>query len=115
MVSVAGMALAFIPSFGAAISSARPEEGGLAAGIVSTGYQIGSALGLAAMTAVAAAHGSGELGSAKALTNGFSAAFIGAAVLAAVGGLAALLTLESAANATETAPDQDALEPTAAS
>ena len=33
------------------------EEGGLAAGIVNTNYQIGSALGLAAMTAVAAAFG----------------------------------------------------------
>lgn len=49
-----GTALAFIPSLGTAISSARPEEGGLASGIVNTSYQVGSALGLAAMTAVAA-------------------------------------------------------------
>lgn len=93
LVAAAGMAAAFIPSLGTAISSARPEEGGLASGIVNTSYQIGSALGLAAMTAVAAAHGSGQTGDVKALTNGFSAAFVGAAVLAAAGAAASLLTL----------------------
>ena len=53
LIAAAGMALAFIPSLGTAISAARPEEGGLAAGIVNTSYQVGSALGLAVMTAVA--------------------------------------------------------------
>ena len=57
LVTAAGMAMAFIPSLGLALSSAAPEEGGLAAGIVNTNYQVGSALGLAAMTAVAAAFG----------------------------------------------------------
>ncbi len=95
LVSAIGMALAFIPSLGTAISSARPEEGGLASGIVNTSYQVGSALGLAAMTAVAAAHGADKLGDVKALTSGFSAAFIGAAAIAAVGGLIALAMLRS--------------------
>ncbi len=36
LVAALGMSLAFIPSLGTAISSARPEEGGLAAGIVNT-------------------------------------------------------------------------------
>jgi MFS family permease len=93
LVAAAGMSMAFIPSLGTAISSARPEEGGLAAGIINTSYQIGSALGLAAMTAVAAAHGSNKVGDGSALTNGFSAAFLGAAGLAAVGALASLVTL----------------------
>src|SRR5919112_6658836 len=60
LVAAAGMALAFIPSLQTAISSARPEEGGLASGIVNTGYQVGSALGLAAMTALAAAPGADQ-------------------------------------------------------
>jgi hypothetical protein len=34
-----------------------PEAGSLAAGILNTGYQVGSALGLTAMTAVAAGNG----------------------------------------------------------
>ena len=45
LVAAAGMAMAFIPSLGMALSSAAPEEGGLASGIVSTNYQVGSALG----------------------------------------------------------------------
>lgn len=93
LVAALGMSLAFIPSLGTAISSARPEEGGLASGIVNTSYQIGSALGLAAMTALAASYGGGRLGDLTALTNGYSAAFLGAAGIAAVGAVAAGLTL----------------------
>ncbi|MFG1961255.1 MFS transporter [Nonomuraea sp. NPDC049028] len=95
LVAALGMSLAFIPSLGTAISSARPEEGGLASGIVNTSYQVGSALGLAAMTAVAAANGAGQLGNLPALTNGFSSAFIGAAGIAAAGTLLAALTLRT--------------------
>jgi EmrB/QacA subfamily drug resistance transporter len=93
LIAAAGMALAFIPSLQTAISSARPEEGGLASGIVNTSYQVGSALGLAAMTALAAAHGAGELDNAGALTEGYSAAFLGAAGIAVAGGLVAAVTL----------------------
>ncbi|MEV6148910.1 MFS transporter [Nonomuraea sp. NPDC052129] len=95
LVAALGMSLAFIPSLGTAISSARPEEGGLASGIVNTSYQVGSALGLAAMTAVAAANGAGQLGNLPALTNGFSSAFIGAAGIAGIGALLAALTLRT--------------------
>jgi EmrB/QacA subfamily drug resistance transporter len=93
LVAAAGMSLAFIPSLGVALSSARPEEGGLAAGIVNTSYQVGSALGLAAMTAVAAANGADQLGDPSALTDGYSAAFVGAAAIAAVGAVLAAVTL----------------------
>ena len=78
LIAAAGMALAFIPSLGTAIHPARPEEGGLASGIVNTSYQVGSALGLAAMTALAAAQGADQLGNPGALTDGYSAAFLGA-------------------------------------
>lgn len=40
LVAAAGMTLAFIPSLGTAISAARPEEGGLASGIVNVSYQV---------------------------------------------------------------------------
>ncbi|WP_240229319.1 MFS transporter [Devosia lacusdianchii] len=93
LVAALGMSLAFIPSLGTAISSARPEEGGLAAGIVNTSYQVGSALGLAAMTAVAAAYGADQLGNPTALTSGFSAAFLGAGGIALAGAVLALITL----------------------
>ena len=111
LIAAAGMSLAFIPSLGTAISSARPEEGGLASGIVNTSYQVGSALGLAAMTAVAASQGADQLTDVQALTDGYSAAFIGAAAMAAVGALlaAALLRVPKAA-----AASTDAREPLAA-
>ena len=95
LVAALGMSLAFIPSLGTALSSARPEEGGLAAGIVNTSYQVGSALGLAAMTAVAASYGASQLGSATALTDGFSAAFLGAGAIALVGAAVAAATLRT--------------------
>jgi hypothetical protein len=83
------MAMAFIPSLGMALSSAAPEEGGLASGIVSTNYQVGSALGLAAMTAVATAVGADQVGDPTALTDGFSAGLLGAAGIAAAGAVLA--------------------------
>ncbi|XVQ07579.1 MFS transporter [Spirillospora sp. CA-255316] len=95
LVAALGMSLAFIPSLGTAISSARPEEGGLASGIVNTSYQIGSALGLAAMTALAAAQGADRLDNPTALTNGFSAAFIGAGLIALAAAILAALTLRT--------------------
>ncbi|HEX2144411.1 MAG TPA: MFS transporter [Glycomyces sp.] len=81
LVAALGMSLAFIPSLQMAISSARPEQGGLASGIVNTSYQIGSALGLAVVTAIAVPFGADELGDPAALTDGFSAAFIAAAAI----------------------------------
>ncbi|QCQ91186.1 MFS transporter [Rhodococcus sp. SGAir0479] len=80
-----GQALAFIPSLQVAISAAPPAEGGLASGIVNTSYQIGSAVGLAIVSAVAAGFGASQLDDPTALTNGYSAAFIGAGVIALVG------------------------------
>jgi EmrB/QacA subfamily drug resistance transporter len=93
LIAAAGMSLAFIPSLGTAIASAKPEEGGLASGIVNTAYQVGSALGLAAMTAVATAQGADQLANPSALTDGYSAAFLGAAGIAIVGALLAAVLL----------------------
>ena len=95
LVTAAGMAMAFIPSLGLALSSAAPEEGGLASGIVNTNYQVGSALGLVAMTAVATAYGADQLGDATALTAGFSAGLLGAAGIAAVGAVVAAAWLRT--------------------
>ena len=108
LIAAAGMSLAFIPSLGTAISSARPEEGGLASGIVNTSYQVGSALGLAAMTAVASSQGADQLADLGALTDGYSAAFIGAAAIAAAGALLSALLLRAPKRAA--APTETAIE-----
>ncbi|MEV6041789.1 MFS transporter [Nonomuraea sp. NPDC052116] len=75
LIAAVGMSLAYIPAMMSAMSGARPEEAGLASGIVNTTYQVGSALGLAVMTALAT--------SQEQL--GFQAAFAGAAVVAVLG------------------------------
>jgi EmrB/QacA subfamily drug resistance transporter len=95
LVAALGMALAFVPSLGTAISSARPEETGVAAGLVNTSYQIGSAVGLAALTAVAAMV-TGATGGAPALTDGYSAAFVGAAFIALAGAAVVAFALQPA-------------------
>jgi EmrB/QacA subfamily drug resistance transporter len=96
IVAALGMSLAFIPSLGTALSAARPEEGGLASGIVNTSYQVGSALGLAAITALAAINGADALGDPATLTDGYSAAFVGAAVIALASAVLAAATLRRA-------------------
>jgi EmrB/QacA subfamily drug resistance transporter len=108
LVTAAGMAMAFIPSLGMALSSAAPEEGGLASGIVSTNYQVGSALGLAAMTALASAFGADRVGDAAAQTDGFSAGLLGAAAIAAVGALVTWAWLRTPAPATTEPEEQPA-------
>ena len=103
LIAATGMALAFIPSLGTAIQSAKPEEGGLASGIVNTSYQVGSALGLAVMTAVATSQGADRLGDVASLTDGYSAAFLGAAGIAVVGALLAAALLRVPKHAADAA------------
>lgn len=106
LVAAFGMALAFVPSLGTAIGAAPPAETGVASGLVSTSYQIGSALGLAALTAVAAGVSNGDSGAA-ALTSGYSAAFAGAAITAIVGAVAVLLAMRSARRSTASAAQSE--------
>ncbi|MBD2895766.1 putative MFS-type transporter EfpA [Actinomadura sp. RB99] len=95
LVSAVGMSLVFIPATMAAIGGVAPEQGGLASGIVNTTYQVGSAIGLAVMTAIATSQGAGRPGDLPALTDGFQAAFVGAAVVALAGAGLALVTLRA--------------------
>lgn len=88
LVAASGMALAFVPSLSTAIASAPPDEAGVASGLVNTSYQIGSAVGLAVLTAVSA-------GASTSAADGYSAAFLGAAAIAAAGLLTALFTLRA--------------------
>lgn len=115
LVAAVGMSLAYIPVLIAALSSAKPEEAGLASGLINTTYQVGSALGLAAMAAVATSVTADHLDqgtAASALTEGFQAAFLGAAVIAAVAAIAAAVAIKRprvvAAEVEEPAPAQRA-------
>jgi EmrB/QacA subfamily drug resistance transporter len=98
LMAAGGMSLAYIPALMSAISHARKEESGLASGIVNTSYQIGSALGLAIMVAIASAQtlsdGNNGIGSIDALNNGFHLAFTAAAIVAAIAGIVAFLSIK---------------------
>ena len=75
---------------------------------MNTSYQVGSALGLAAMTAVATANGADRLGDVSSLTDGYSAAFLGAALVAAVGAVVVAVTLRLPKPASATSePDRE--------
>jgi predicted MFS family arabinose efflux permease len=88
LLAAAGMSLVFVPAMVSATAGASESDAGLASGLVNTSYQVGSALGLAAMVAVAQTNTGGT--SVSQLNDGFHAAFYGAAVLAAIGVAVAL-------------------------
>jgi EmrB/QacA subfamily drug resistance transporter len=81
-----GAGMAFNPVLLAAMSDVRPEESGLASGVVNTSFMMGGALGLAILASLAAsrthslsASGDGRL---AALVGGYHAAFLVGALFA---------------------------------
>jgi EmrB/QacA subfamily drug resistance transporter len=99
LVAAGGMSLAYIPALMSAVSNAKKEESGLASGMVNTSYQIGSALGLAIMVAIASAQTildeKGGISSIDALNNGFHLAFITAAIVAAIAAIVAFVVIKN--------------------
>lgn len=83
-----GMSLAYIPGTIASMSGAKPEEMGLASGLVNTSYQVGSALGLAIVVAIASAKTNAVKTDGAtdiiALNAGFQTAFFSAAIVCAI-------------------------------
>jgi EmrB/QacA subfamily drug resistance transporter len=82
-----GAGTAFNPMLLAAMSDVRPEQSGLASGVVNTAFMMGGALGLAVLASLAAsrtdsllASGHGQL---EALNGGYHAALLVGAVFAA--------------------------------
>jgi EmrB/QacA subfamily drug resistance transporter len=97
-----GIGLAFVPATICAVAGVRPQEAGLASGLVNTARLFGGALGLAILAAIATSKTNSDLhhivaGTAhsplSALTDGFQLAFLVAAAFALVGGLVALFGL----------------------
>jgi EmrB/QacA subfamily drug resistance transporter len=88
IIGALGMSLAYIPGTMASMSAAKPEEMGLASGIVNTSYQIGSAIGLAVSSVIAISITKGAqmkgVALVQSLNEGFRGAFITAAILSLV-------------------------------
>jgi EmrB/QacA subfamily drug resistance transporter len=89
-----GLGFSFVPISIAALAGVQSAEAGLASGLINMSQQIGGALGIAALSAIATSvtHNSVVSGTVRdaALTDGFQSAFIAAAGVAIAGILAAL-------------------------
>ena len=92
-----GMGFSFVPISIAALAGVHASEAGLASGLINTSQQIGGALGIAVLSAIATSTTTDAIASGTAapfaLTDGFQAAFIGAAGIALVGVLVALFVV----------------------
>jgi hypothetical protein len=90
-----GMGFSFVPISIAALAGVQPSEAGLASGLINTSQQIGGALGIAALSAIATSTTEAGIadGGARAfaLTDGFQAAFVAGAGAALIGVIVALL------------------------
>ena len=90
-----GLGFSFVPISIAALAGVRSNEAGLASGLFNTSQQIGGALGIAALSAIATSKTEAGVASGtalpKALTDGFEAAFIWGGIVAAAGILVALV------------------------
>jgi EmrB/QacA subfamily drug resistance transporter len=100
IVTAWGLGLAFVPVTIAAVTGTKPEEAGLASGLINTAQQVGGALGLAVLAAVANSRtddavASGVRDPAVALTEGFQAAFLAGAALALLAALLAAVMISS--------------------
>jgi EmrB/QacA subfamily drug resistance transporter len=89
-----GLGFSFVPISIAALAGVQASEQGLASGLINTSQQIGGALGIAVLTYVATSTTDDAVSTGTAapvaLTDGFQAAFLGAAAIAFVGVLVAL-------------------------
>ncbi len=94
-----GLGFSFVPVTIAAVTGTRPDEAGLASGLVNTAQQVGGALGLAILATVANTHTKDLLAAghshASALTDGFARAFLTGAGFAAIGAVLALVLISS--------------------
>jgi hypothetical protein len=91
----AGLGFSFVPISIAALAGVEANEAGLASGLFNTSQQIGGALGIAALSAVATSTSKDAVATGtavpNALTDGFQTAFFWGAVVAAAGILVGLL------------------------
>ncbi len=95
LLAAVGLGFAFVPVTIAAVSGVEDREQGLASGLINTSQQVGGALGLAILAAIA----NSEIGNSHdpaVLTDGFASAFLVGAGFAVLGLLATLFLIRSA-------------------
>jgi EmrB/QacA subfamily drug resistance transporter len=103
LLAAVGLGFAFVPVTIAAVSGVSDDDSGLASGLINTSQQVGGALGLAILAAIANSRTSDLMAEAQgdpaavpaALTDGFQAAFMAGTGLAVLGIIAALTLIRS--------------------
>jgi EmrB/QacA subfamily drug resistance transporter len=109
VVGGAGLGMSFVPVTIAGLTGVRGADAGIASGLINTSRQVGGAVGLAAVTTIAAAYTStgtaGGLARVAAvdvgLTHGFQVAFVVLAGLAVLGAVIAAALLRAAPGGAE--------------
>ena len=94
-----GLGFSFVPISIAALAGTKPSEAGLASGLINTSQQIGGALGIAILSAIATSWTKDAtqngIAAPQALTDGFHAAFVVGVLIAGVGVAASLALVRS--------------------
>jgi len=122
LLAAAGLGFSFVTTTIAAMTGVRDQESGLASGLINTSQQIGGALGLAVLATIAntrtddlmASAGGDHSALTNALNEGFQAAFLGGAVIAAIGLVLTLVLIRSSdsrAHVELGAPTAEAVHP----
>jgi EmrB/QacA subfamily drug resistance transporter len=103
-----GLGTSFVPITIAATNGVAAGDSGLASGLLNTTQQVGGSLGLAILSSVSTSRMTSALQAGSsvpaALTHGFKAAFVVAAVLCAIGVVVALVLLPARRRKPEDAP-----------
>ena len=104
-----GIGFSFVPISIAALAGVQPAEAGLASGLINTSQQIGGALGIAALSAIATSRTTDSVeGGAQlqvALVDGFQGALWAAAAVGVLGIVAAATLIRREELATDEVPE----------
>src|SRR3954466_2877316 len=95
LLAAVGLGFSFVSVTIGAVTGTDETDAGLASGLINTSQQVGGALGLAILVAIANSTTGNAVGDLVKLTDGFQTAFLTGAVLAAAGFVLALVMISA--------------------